>query len=100
MGPQLVHPHVRRRVRDLFGAVVVALAASGNVAAAPCVIHPKGCETLVIQPSGPLTVNVQALSCIAASRISWDVPVTNGSFLVHVPVAESPSVVPGRRVQV
>jgi hypothetical protein len=73
---------------------------SGNVAAATCVIHPRVCETLVIQASGPLTVYVQALSCIAASGLSWDVTVTDGSSTVHVPADGSPSVVPGRKVNV
>jgi hypothetical protein len=73
---------------------------SGNVAATTCVIHVKVCETLVIQASGPLTVYVEALSCIAGSGLSWDVTVTDGSRKVHVPADGSPSVVPGRKVNV
>jgi len=98
-GPHHVRPHLRPRVRDVLGAVVVGLAMSGNVAATTCVTHTEVCQTLVIQASGPLTVYVQALSCIAASGISWDARVTNGSRVVHVPVDDSPSVVPGRTVK-
>jgi hypothetical protein len=100
LGPFAVRPHLGRRVRALLGATLVGLAVSGNVAAASCVIHPRVCETLVIQASGPLTVYVQALSCIAASGLSWDVRVTDGSRTVHVPADGSPSVVPGRKVNV
>jgi hypothetical protein len=95
-----VRSSVRRRVRSLLGAAVVALVVSGNVAAATCVVHAKVCETLVIQASGPLTVYVQALSCIAGAGLSWDVRVTDGSRSVHVPVEDTPSLVPGRKVKV
>jgi len=70
------------------------------MAASTCVTHTTVCQTLVIQAWGPLTVYVQALSCIAASGISWDVRVTNGSRVVHVTVGDSPSLVPGRTVKV
>jgi hypothetical protein len=73
---------------------------SANVAATDCVIHTKVCETLVIQAAGPLTVFVQALSCIAGSGLSWDVRVINGSHVVRVPADDGPSVVPGRKVKV
>ena len=96
--------HVRspfsRRVRDLFGITVVALAFSGNASAATCVTHAEACQTLVIQATGPLRVYVQALSCIAASGLSWDVRVTDGSDSVRVPTESSPTLVPGRQISV
>lgn len=92
--------HLGRRVRGVLGATVVGLVLSSNVAATDCVIHTKVCETLVIQAAGPLTVYVQALSCIAGSGLSWDVRVTNGSHVVHVPADDGPSLVPGRKVEV
>jgi hypothetical protein len=95
-----VRSSVGRRVRGLLGATVVALVVSGNVAATTCVIHAEVCQTLVIQASGPLTVYVQALSCIAGAGLSWDVRVTDGSRVVHVPIADSPSLVPGRTLKV
>jgi hypothetical protein len=87
-----------RRVRDLFGITIVALAVSGNASAATCVTHAEVCQTLVIQATGPLRVYVQALSCIAASGLSWDVRVTDGSDSVRVPTESSPTLVPGRQV--
>jgi hypothetical protein len=95
-----VRLHLGRRVRGVLGATLVGLIVSGNVAATSCVIHTTVCQTLVIKPSGPLRVYVQALSCIAGSGLSWDVRVTDGSRVVHVPVADSPSLVPGRTVNV
>ena len=89
-----------RRVRDLFGITVVALAFSGNASAATCVTHAEACQTLVIQATGPLRVYVQALSCIAASGLSWDVRVTDGSDSVRVPTESSPTLVPGRQISV
>jgi hypothetical protein len=95
-----VRPHPSRHVGSLFVASLAALALSSNVAATSCVIHTTVCQTLVINPSGPLRVYVQALSCIAGSGLSWDVRVTNGSRVIHVPIADSPSLVPGRKVNV
>lgn len=99
-GPVNVRPHLGRRVRGVLEATIIGLVVSGNVAATSCVIHTKVCETLVIQAAGPLRVYVQALSCIAESGLSWDVRVTDGSRVLHVPVADSPSLVPGRKVTV
>jgi hypothetical protein len=95
-----VRPHPSRRISSLFGASLAALALSGNVAATSCVIHTTVCQTLVIQASGPLRVYVQALSCIAGSGLGWDARVTDGSRVVHVPIADSPSLVPGRTLKV
>jgi len=56
------------------------------------------CQTLVIRATGPLRVYVQALSCIAASSLTWNVTVTDGSSRVRVPVEDAPKLVPGRQV--
>jgi hypothetical protein len=100
LGTQLVRPSLRRLIRGVVGATVLAIVVSGNVAAADCTTHTRVCETLAIEASGPLRVNVQATSCIAGSGLGWDVTVTDGRRVVHVPVGDSPSLVPGREVKV
>ena len=92
--------HLGRRVRGLIGATTVGLVLSANVAATDCVVHSKVCQTLVIQASGPLRAYVQVLGCISGAGLTWDVRVTDGSHVVHVPMGDSPSLVPGRTVAV
>ena len=95
-----MRPHLPWRFLGLLGITAAALALSGNAAASTCTIHTRLCQTLVIQAAGPLRVYVQAISCISGSGLSWDVRVTDGSRIVHVPIGDSPSVVPGRQVGV
>ena len=99
-GPQDVSSPAGKGVLGLLGATFVALGLSSIAAAAPCANPPRVCQTLVIRATGPLRVYVQALSCIAAPGLTWNVTVTDGSSRVRVPVEDAPKLVPGRQVKV